>query len=236
MEQTVILQEKNHHRELILNRPDKLNALSPQLVNELHGHLKALAKEPPKVLLLKGAGTSFSSGHDMETVVTLTDPDALQQQLIRLQEVTSFIVHYPAPVIAEVRGYALGAGCEIALNCDLIYAAEDAKFGFPELSVGLSITQGSSYFLQRMVGSIKAKELIFFSERFDAQQAKELGMVNDIIAADQLSAHVAGKIEQLSGVNIRALSQIKKLFQFSAEHDLASSMNKEIETLVNLLR
>lgn len=236
MYETIQVVETASHNEIILNRPEKRNALSPQMVKELHAALTALTAKAPKLLLLRGAGTSFSSGHDLETSISLADPTQLKKQLVQLQDITQMIVAFPAPVIAAVHGYALGAGCEIALNCDLIFAADDAVFGFPEMEVGLSITQGSSYFLPRMVGASKAKELIFFSERITAQKALELSIINAIYSRGTLFEKVQEKIVTLNKTRIEALAHVKKLFHYGQENSLEKSMNKEIDTIFTLLR
>lgn len=236
MYETIQIIETVSHHEIILNRPDKRNALSPQLVDELHDALTILTAKEPKLLLLKGAGTSFSSGHDLDTDLSQVDAKQLYKQLVQLQEITQMIVDYPAPVIAAVCGYALGAGCEIALNCDLIFAADDAVFGFPEMEVGLSITQGSSYFLPRIVGIAKAKELIFFSQRITAQQALELRLINAIYNKDTFFEKVHENIQELSKSRLEALAHVKKLFHYGQAHSLEKSIDKEMDTIVALLR
>jgi len=232
----VYIEGKKYHNELVLNRPEKLNAFSPELVIKFHQALVQLQAAEPKLLIIKGAGNNFSSGHDVDTVISKDNFEQFENQLKILQEITEMIVSYEAPVIAQVEGYALGAGCEIALNCDLVYASEDAVLGFPELDVGLSITQGSSYLLQKLVGPQKAKELIYFRKNIRATEAWELGLINEVIKKENITSSIEKKIEKLAKVKINSMSSVKKLFNYSAEHSLAESMKKESETLISLLR
>lgn len=220
---------------LILNRPEKLNALSPTLVSELHEALDKLRDEQPNLLLIKGAGTSFCSGHDISTLTNNQDDGEAEKGVLQLQEITERIVHFPAPVIAAVTGYALGAGCEIALNCDLIYASEEAIFGFPELKVGLSITQGSSYFLPRLVGLPKAKELLFFSENIMAKEALDAGLLNDVFSRESFDTEIEKKLATLGKVSAPALRAIKNLFNEGAQSSLADSLQLEVLELKKLI-
>ncbi|MFD9813356.1 enoyl-CoA hydratase/isomerase family protein [Streptomyces sp. NPDC059080] len=110
------------------------------------------------------------------------DAAGTRARLDRIQDVTRLIRDAPFPVVAAVHGYALGAGCEFALSCDLVVAAEGTRFGFPEVGVGLSVTGGVSRLLTGAVGPIKAKELILLGEHFDAQEARRLGLVTRVSA------------------------------------------------------
>lgn len=233
--ETIKINETSSYYELLLNRPEKLNALSPQMIHELHVALKKLTEISPKIVLLRGEGRSFSTGHDLSTPVNFTSIEEAEAELNKLQEITKMIVTYPAPVIAAIHGYALGAGCEIALNCDLLYASENTKIGFPELNVGLSITQGTSYFLPRLVGLFKAKELVFYSKQIDANEAFELGLINEIYKEDEFVLKVYEKVEELSEKSIDSLIEMKKLFNHGIDSSLDQSLKKEIYTLIKLL-
>lgn len=235
MQDVVYLNEKTNYNELVLNRPKKLNAISEAMVIKLHQILKLLNERPAKILLIKGAGNHFSSGHDIDTVISKETFSALENQIKMLQEITEMIVDYDAPVISYVEGYALGAGGELAINSDLVYAEENAVFGFPELDVGLSVTQGSSNILQKLVGPQRAKELIYFRKNICAKEAYDIGLINGLVSGDG-SSFIEDKINELSKVKLRSLSNIKQLFNYSYEHSLSDSMKKESEILISLLR
>lgn len=233
--ETIELNETEKYYEILLNRPHKLNALSPQMSNDLHAALTKLCNSPAKILLIRGAGDSFCSGHDLSTAVDFATVEEAKTELRKLQEITKMIIDYPAPVIAALHGYALGAGFEIALNCDLLYAAENTTLGFPELKVGLSITQGSSFLLPRLVGLFKAKELIFYSKQIKAEEAYELGLINAIYEDEQFLDQVYENIEKLQGMSLAFLAEIKKLLNKGMENSLDGSLQEEVNTLLNLL-
>lgn len=235
MYKTIIVKEKDSHYEIILNRPEKLNALSPEMIDDLHAALKQLQDSTPKILLIRGEGGSFCSGHDLSTPVNFASVAEAEAELSKLQDITRLIVTYQAPVIAALHGYALGAGCEIALNCDLLYAAENAIIGFPELNVGLSITQGTSFLLPRSVGLYKAKEWIFYSRQIEAKEAYALGLINEIYKEDEFLDKVYENIEELKKKPIQSLGEIKKLFNKGMAHTLNDSLKEEIHSLIKLL-
>ena len=159
-----------------LNRPERLNAVAPALVDDL---LRALDQvSAAKAVVLAGRGRAFCAGHDLKEPAPHGDSRA---RLERLQDVTRRLRGLPQPVIAAVHGYAIGAGAEFALGCDLVLAAEDAVFAFPETGLGLSVTGGASRLLPLLVGPLKAKELVLLGERVGAAAALELGLVNAVL-------------------------------------------------------
>lgn len=149
--------------------------MAPVLVDDL---LTALDRATStKAVVLGGRGRAFCAGHDLKE-----NPEGDSRARIeRLQEVTRRLRNLPQPVIAAVHGYAIGAGAEFALGCDLVLAAEDAIFAFPEASLGLSVTGAASRLLPLIVGPLKAKELLLLGERVDARTAHRLGLVNAVV-------------------------------------------------------
>ncbi|NIH87009.1 enoyl-CoA hydratase/isomerase family protein [Amycolatopsis granulosa] len=158
-----------------LNRPERLNAVAPRLVDDLLAALGDVGDT--KAVVLGGRGRAFCAGHDLKE-----NPQGDSRARIeRLQDVTRRLRALPQPVIAAVHGYAIGAGAEFALGCDLVLAAEDAVFAFPEASLGLSVTGAASRLLPLLVGPLKAKELLLLGDRIDARTAHELGLVNAVV-------------------------------------------------------
>lgn len=235
MSSTIVTEWKNEVVKIYFNRPDKMNALSPEIVSQLHHELKQAMEKKPKVVVISGKGRAFSAGHDLDGPPLDPSSEEAQRFMQQLQEITQMIVEMPAPVIASVNGYALGAGCEIAMNCDLMLAADTAVFGFPEVKVGLSITQGTSYYLPRMVGLAKAKELLFFSENFSAEKALELGLVNKVVPHDQLADETDKWAEELLKKSPTALVAAKELLNQGVDSQLEPSLMKEIKTVKGLL-
>src|SRR5690625_1336989 len=234
MYKTIEMNSKENYNEIVLNRPQKLNALSEQMVYDLHDALSNLIKSSPKILLIRGHGDSFCSGHDLSEPVDLTDEQKMMAYLNKMQEITKLIVQYEAPVISALHGYALGAGFEIALNSDLIYASSNTKIGFPELKIGLSITQGSSYFLPKKLGLQKVKELLYFGENIEAKEAHELGLFNEVFAENELLEKVIDKINVLSERSLKSINTVNQLLHESYSGTLEESLDSEIRALIKL--
>jgi len=170
---------------IYLNRPHRLNAVVPELANGLAAAIDQAGRDGARVAVLAGRGRAFCSGHDLKEPVPQEPVLATRLRVDGIQDVTRAIRRFPGVVIAAVHGYALGAGCEFALGSDLVVAAEDAQFGFPEVSVGLSVTGGISRLLPLLTGPVLAKELVLLGERFSAARALELGLVNRVTPAGQ---------------------------------------------------
>jgi enoyl-CoA hydratase/carnithine racemase len=195
---------------IYLNRPHRLNAVVPELTDELVTALDRAAQHEARVVVLAGRGRAFCSGHDLKEQLP---PETVLKTRIRvdqIQEVTRAIRRFPGPVIAAVHGYALGAGAEFALGCDLVVAAEDAQFGFPEVSVGLSVTGGISRLLPLLVGPVRAKELLLLGERFGAARALELGLVNRVVPAgqhEQSAGEIAARLRDQPALSLALAKQ-----------------------------
>lgn len=166
-----------------LNRPDRLNAVAPVLVDDLLTALDEVARSEARAVVFTGRGRAFCAGHDLKEPTPEGDA---RSRLERIQQVTRRIRSLGAPVIAAVHGYAIGAGAEFALGCDLVLAADDAVFAFPEAGLGLSVTGGASRLLPLLVGPLKAKELLLLGERLDAASALRIGLVNEVLPRAQL--------------------------------------------------
>ena len=182
---------------IYLNRPHRLNAVVPELANALVAAIDQAGRDGARVAVLAGRGRAFCSGHDLKEPVPQEPVLATRLRVDGIQDVTRAIRRFPGVVIAAVHGYALGAGCEFALGCDLVVAAEDAQFGFPEVSVGLSVTGGISRLLPLLTGPVRAKELVLLGERFSAARALELGLVNRVTPAgqhEQVAAELATRL------------------------------------------
>jgi 2-(1,2-epoxy-1,2-dihydrophenyl)acetyl-CoA isomerase len=171
---------------ITLDRPERLNAVNDALVRDLCDVLARAGDELPAVVVLTGAGRAFCAGHDLKEAPEEEDDAAALARLDRLAEVTRRVRQLSMPVVAAVRGYALGAGFEFALCCDLVIAHPDTVFGFPEVEVGLAVTGGLTHLLPLMVGPAKANELVFMGAHLDAHEAAALGLVN-LVAEDPLA-------------------------------------------------
>lgn len=174
---------------LTVNRPQSLNALNSELLNELECAFYQLDLDPEvKVLVLTGAGEkAFVAGADIKEMATMT-PLAAHQFALKGQRVLLALEKMKKPVIAAVNGYALGGGLELALACDFLYASESAKIGFPEVTLGIMPGFGGTQNLARLIGPKRANELIFSGKMIPAQKAEGWGVVNEIFPAQELLA------------------------------------------------
>ena len=215
--------------QIALNRPDRLNAVSPEVVQDLCAALEQAIEKDVPALILSGRGRAFCSGHDLKYEPGDIDYAADRRNVERVQDITRLIRRAPFPIIAAVHGYALGAGCEIALCSDLVVAAENAIFGFPEVSVGLSITGGISHILPVAVGPVKAKELVLLGERFSAEQAYDLGLVNSVVPTDSLEKEALKLATTLAALPRQALRLAKVALDRGAQGDLSCAL--ELETV-----
>lgn len=191
---------------LTFNRPSNLNALNTQVLDELEEMLEKLAADAEvRVVMMTGSGDkAFVAGADIKEMVGL-DPRGAADFARRGQRVLARIASLPKPVIALVNGYALGGGFELALACDFIYAAENARFAFPETGLGIMPGFGGTQTLTRLVGANVARELIFSGAMIDASRAAELGIVNLVVSSEALmpeAQRIAAKIAANSGVGI----------------------------------
>jgi 2-(1,2-epoxy-1,2-dihydrophenyl)acetyl-CoA isomerase len=154
---------------------------------------------------------------------------ATRRRVDAIQDVTRAIRSFPGPVVAAVHGYALGAGCEFALACDLVVAGEDAWFGFPEVSVGLSVTGGISRLLPLLVGPIRAKELLLLGDRFDAVTAREMRLVNRVTPAGEHESVAAELAARLRDQPALALALAKQALDRGADCALEEAMAAEVD-------
>ncbi|HEX4061809.1 MAG TPA: GNAT family N-acetyltransferase [Streptosporangiaceae bacterium] len=214
---------------IYLNRPHRLNAVVPELTAGLVAGLDRARREGARVAVLAGRGRAFCSGHDLKEPVPPETVLATRLRVDGIQDVTRAIRRFPGPVVAAVHGYALGAGCEFALGCDLVVAAEDAQFGFPEVSVGLSVTGGISRLLPLLVGPVRAKELLLLGERFGAARALEFGLVNRVVPAGEHERAAAGIADRLADQPALALALAKQALDRGADCALEEAMATEVD-------
>ena len=212
-----------------LNRPHRLNAVVPELTAGLVTALARAGEDGARVVVLAGRGRAFCSGHDLKEELPPETVLATRLRVEQIQDVTRAIRRFPGPVVAAVHGYALGAGCEFALGCDLVVASEDAQFGFPEVSVGLSVTGGISRLLPLLVGPVRAKELLLLGERFGATRALQLGLVNQVAVAGQHERAAAVIAARLRDQPRLALALAKQALDRGADCALEEAMAAEVD-------
>jgi enoyl-CoA hydratase len=187
--QTLLVDVKDGVATVTVNRPDKLNALNDQVVADLHAAVAALrADRAVRGVILTGAGPkAFVAGADIGDLATQGVMDG-RQRALNGQAVLSALEIMGKPVLAAVNGFALGGGCELAMACHIRIAAEHAKFGQPEVKLGITPGYGGTQRLPRIVGKGRALHLLLSGEMIDAQEALRIGLVTKVVPADQLMA------------------------------------------------
>ncbi len=203
MEYETLLVSKDaatHVATITINRPDRLNTLSPQVFQELDAALAALEKDDDvRCLVVTGAGDrSFSAGADLTSFGDLSKAFKVWRLARRSDEVLNRLANFPKPTIAAVNGHCFGGGLEIALACDFRIAASRANLGQTEVSLGLVPGAGGSQRLVRVVGQAKAKELVFLGSRLTAEEAAMIGLVTKAVANDAFDSEVRGFAEKLA--------------------------------------
>ena len=213
---------------LTIDRPAVKNALNRETVNEIRSALQELASTPEAgVLILTGAGeSSFVSGADINDIKARTRDDGLAAINSSL---FAEVERFPRPTIAAIGGYALGGGCELALACDIRVAADSAKFGQPELGLGIIPGAGATQRLPRIVGMGWAKYLVLSGEIIDARQALEIGLVTAVMPASQLQVRARELAKKILRQGPLAARLAKLALNASARVDLDSGLL--IETL-----
>lgn len=219
---------------LTLDRPDSLNAMSPEMIGELTIAAAWLADRAPlRALIVTGAGRAFSSGGDVNWFKRgVTDEEIdLPSEVRRGAEVLHQAIidfrRIPYPVIAAVNGPAAGAGFSLALSCDLRIASENAFFAIAYGRIGASPDGGMTYFLPRVVGPSKALELALADPNLDAKAALELGLVSEVVGADRLLPRAHEKAEKLAAKAPHYVRMAKQLLHESIEHSLSDHLQLE---------
>lgn len=197
--ETLITEIEGHVATITLNRPDAMNAFNNQLMDELTAALDAFEADPEVgCIVITGSSKAFAAGADIKEMRELSYMDAYYRDFITANwERTA---RCRKPVIAAVAGYALGGGCELAMMCDFILAADNAKFGQPEITIGVSPGAGGTQRLTRFIGKSKAMEMCLTGRMMDAKEAESCGLVSRIVPVEDLleeAKSVAKKIASM---------------------------------------
>jgi len=213
---------------LTIRRPEKLNALDAKVLAELTSELCELIAQatPPRAVVLTGEGKAFVAGADIAGMAELT-PAQAKAFAAQGHGVGVLIETAPFPVIAAVNGFALGGGCELALACDFIYASEKAKFGQPEVKLGVIPGFGGTQRLARRVGLGRARELVYTGDMIDAAEALRIGLVNAVFAPDALLAKAMETAKKIAAQGPLAIAAAKRVMLNGADADLRTANELE---------
>lgn len=212
-----------------INRPDVLNAVNIETIRELEDAVRRFGEDDAvAVIVITGEGKSFVSGSDISRLAEMDSLAAREYSRVG-QRVLSFIENVEKPVIAAVNGYALGSGCEIAMACDIRVASEKAKFGQPEVKLGLIPGHAGTQRLARLVGLGKAKELIFTGDLIDAHEALTIGLANRVVPPDKLMEETKAIARKIIEVGPTAVRVAKTVLNRGVDANLTTANSYEME-------
>jgi len=213
---------------ITLNRPDVFNAFNDQQSYDLQDALKQVARdERVRVVVLTGAGKAFCSGQDLKAIAGASKRDLSESLEKRYNPIIRAMRNLPKPIICKLNGVAAGAGCSLALACDLVIASAAATMIEVFVNVGLVLDSGSSFFLPRAVGSLKAFELSTLGSKVSAGEALQLGMVNKVVAPEELDAAVAELAARYAAAPTKAIGLMKKMLNKSFSSTLDEMLDYE---------
>lgn len=228
MPETLIVEKKNNSITITLNRPQVYNAFNELMKKELQDVLKETERDKEvRVVILTGAGKAFCSGQDLKEVLAHPNRSFSESLHKGYNPIIRALRNLPKPVICKLNGVAAGAGCSLALACDLIVAAEEASLSEIFINIGLVPDSGSSYFLPRLVGSARAFELATTGKKISAKEAYWYGMVSKVVPLGQLEAAVAEIENYYAHAPTKAIGLIKKMLNKSFHSDLETMLEYE---------
>lgn len=214
---------------ITLNRPKQLNALNDDLINELGQALLAFeADENIGAIVITGSEKAFAAGADITVMQSLSYMEAYKGDFITRNWET--LKNCRKPVIAAVAGFALGGGCELAMTCDIIIAADTAQFGQPEIRLGVLPGAGGTQRLPRAISKAKAMEMCLASRNMDAQEAERAGLVSRIVPADKLLEEAMSTAKKIASFSLPVVMMIKECINRSYESSLSEGLLFERRT------
>ncbi len=219
---------------ITMNRPDALNALSLQLTKDLREAINKAIREKARAVILTGSGRAFCSGGDLREMQMMWQKEGrieafMEEPLKALHAVILLIRETPIPFVAAVQGVCAGAGTNFALACDIVIAAENATFNEAFVRIGLSPDCGGSFFLPRVIGEKLAAELFMTGETVSAERAAQIGMINRVVAADNLMTEALLMAKKLALAPTASIGRIKKMLNASFSNNLAQQLRLEHE-------
>jgi 2-(1,2-epoxy-1,2-dihydrophenyl)acetyl-CoA isomerase len=217
---------------ITLNRPMALNALTVAMGHEFRAGMNEARERGARAVVLTGAGRAFCAGGDLREMREMAERDGRPQAffdepLSLIHGCIRLIRETPLPVIAAVNGMATGGGCNLALACDLVLAAESAQFNQAFIKVGLTPDCGGTFILPRLVGLKRATEMMMTGEMIDARRAAEMGMINRTVADAELMTEALNLASRLASAPTAALARIKNLLDASAANDYNAQLDLE---------
>ena len=225
---TVLYQKEGTLLRITLNRPEVYNAFDDTLSYELQDALKAAAKDDEvRVIILTGSGKAFCSGQDLKAIAGIEKRSFIDSINKRYNPIIRAMRNMPKPIICRLNGVAAGAGCSLALACDLIIASETAVLVEAFVNIGLVLDSGSSYFLPRLVGSTRAFEIATMAPKITGQQAFDWGIANRVTSPENLDNVVNEIANYYANAPTKAIGLMKKMLNKSTSSDMETILEYE---------
>lgn len=230
--ETIQLEMRDTVAVITLNRPLALNALTVMMGQEFRSAITEARESGARAIVLTGAGRAFCAGGDLREMQRLAEKEGrleafFDEPLTLIHDCVRLIRETPLPVIAAVNGVATGGGCNFALACDIVLAAESAQFNQAFIKVGLTPDCGGTFILPRLVGWRRATELLMTGDMVDARRAAEMGMINRVVRDEELMIEALSLAERLASAPTAALARIKSLIDESATNDYNAQLDLE---------
>ncbi|MCX5581029.1 enoyl-CoA hydratase [Kaistia terrae] len=223
--ETILVETRDAVGIIRLNRPKALNALSRQLIADLNAALDDFEADAGiGAIVLTGSEKAFAAGADIKEMQALGYVDVFMDDFVARWEQLSRV---RKPVIAAVAGFALGGGCELALMCDLVIAADNAKFGQPEITLGLMPGAGGTQRLARSVGKAKTMDMVLTGRMIDASEAERIGLVSRVVPTDELVETAIAVAQKMAGLSLPAVMMAKEAVNRAFESPLADGIRTE---------
>ncbi|UYV37565.1 enoyl-CoA hydratase [Rhodobacteraceae bacterium D3-12] len=221
--ETIIVEVEDHICLIKLHRPDALNALNDQLLSELaRAMTEAQANDKVRCIVLTGSEKAFAAGADIKMMSEKSFADVFTEDLFTNE--TDTISRVRKPIIAAVAGYALGGGCELAMLCDFIIAADTAKFGQPEINLGVMAGIGGTQRLTRLIGKSKAMDMNLTGRFMDAEEAERAGLVSRVVPAKKLMEEAMGAAAKIAEKSVITVMAVKESVNRSYETTLREGL------------
>lgn len=232
---TVLLEKKNNIALVTMNRPKVFNAMNEQVWTELSEVFADLEQDKDiRAVVITGAGKAFVAGADIGMINAVEDFNDIRSQSYFFYDTLRRIERFPFPVIAAVNGVAFGGGCELTLACDFRLASTKAKFGLPEINLGIIPGNGGTQRLPRLIGKARAKMMILTGEPITADTALQYGLADEVIEPDQLMDRAMELAAKLAEKPRLSLITAKKAVNLACEADLNTGIDYEAEAFITV--
>lgn len=226
----IIVEAKNGVGILALNNPENRNPLTEETKDEMLAALGEIeAADELRALIITGRGTAFCAGGDIKKIDQELTPEEINQVMKKSQQLLWKVLHLEKPVVAAVNGDAFGMGCNLVLAADFSIASEKARFSEVFIRLGLIPDFGALYFLPRLVGLWKTKELVYLGGTVSAQEAKEMGLIYRVVSHHELETEAIALANRLAQMPTKAIGRAKKLLGRTFEMTLSEVLEEEIK-------